>query len=42
MLETGGMHRSEEHYRRLLMQAGFKQIEVYKSSGDKHAVVGVA
>ena len=41
MLETGGMHRSEEHYRRLLMQAGFKQIEVYKSSGDKHAVVGV-
>ncbi len=41
MLETGGMHRAEEHYRRLLIQSGFKKIEVYKSSGDKHAIVGV-
>lgn len=42
MLETGGMHRTESHYRQLLEAAGFGGIQVFRSSGDKHAVVGKA
>jgi hypothetical protein len=42
MLETGGMHRPEDHYKRLLQQAGFNKIEVHRSSVDKHAIVGIS
>lgn len=40
MLETGGMHRTDGHYRRLLNAAGFRGFRTHRSSGDKHAVVG--
>ena len=40
MLETGGMHRTDGHYRRLLNAAGFGDFRTHRSSGEKHAVVG--
>ncbi|MGP0172642.1 methyltransferase [Pseudomonas sp. NCHU5208] len=40
MLETGGMHRTESHYRRLLEQAGFGDVRGLRSTGEKHAVIG--
>ncbi|WP_416398888.1 methyltransferase [Allohahella sp. A8] len=42
MLETGGQHRPASRYRALLEEAGFRDITVIRTSGDKHAVVGVA
>src|SRR5690606_40751140 len=40
MLETGGMHRTASHYQRLLEEAGFGDVRVLRSSGEKHAVIG--
>lgn len=39
MLETGGTHRTEHHYRQLLAEAGFGNCRIFRSSTDKHAVV---
>lgn len=40
MLETGGMHRTEEHFKRLLRKSGYTTVEVIRSSAEKHAIVG--
>jgi hypothetical protein len=40
MLETGGMHRTEEHFKRLLRKSGYTTVEIIRSSAEKHAIVG--
>ena len=40
MLESGGRHRTVGEYNELLRSSGFQPQAVYRSSGEKHMVIG--
>jgi ubiquinone/menaquinone biosynthesis C-methylase UbiE len=40
LLEMEGKHYTGEEYRRWFDQVGFKQFEIHRSDGEKHALIG--